>query len=486
MKTCPKCNQIVSDTAKFCGKCGFNIKKYEEENIASERFCTECGAKMPANMSFCTECGTNLNDAGNGAPESFVTLGSLDFCALQGEAQTQLNENELSAFEFEKMSNGKYVIKKLKNNSELIIVVPNCVQMIESNAFENSSIIDITLPEGLIKIGTRAFANCKDLEKINMPSTLRIVEDEAFLDCVQLNIEECNGVRYGKDALIGTLTHIKKENERKRKEEEDRKRAEKEKQEKERIEAEKRKYTAGLKFKKVDEGYAVTGYSGKEVDFLIPEIYQDLPVVQISSRVFDNAIKSITIPKTVKYIAQDFAGPCSKFDMYYMGDLKGWLDISFCEHETRVLIWESGHEANLYFKNELVTEIIIPDSITEIHYYAFTNCSSLTSIVIPDSVKTIGKNAFQYCNSLANIVIPNSVTSIGNYAFQHCTSLRSIRLSKSVTDIGGDAFSDCYFLAKIELSKELASKLVSANYSQRRVPFRNAIKHYTNAEIIEY
>ena len=486
MKNCPKCQAMISDTAKFCVKCGFNIKKYEEENAQQEYFCPECGTKFSGG-AFCPECGTSINghlseDAGY-IPTS---LEGFDFSALQNEAQTQLNENELSPFEYERMSNGKYVIKKLKNSSELIIVVPNCVQMIEANAFENSSIIDITLPEGLIKIGTRAFANCKDLEKINMPSTLKIIEEEAFSGCKCLDLEQPTNVRCGKDAFKNTLPWIKKENERKRKEEEERKRAEKEKQEKERIEAEKRKYTAGLKFKKVDEGYAVIGYSGKEVNFLIPEIYQDLPVVQISSRVFDNAIKSITIPKTVKYIAQDFAGPCSKFDMYYMGDLKGWLDISFNEHETRVLIWESGHEANLYFKNELVTEIIIPDSITNIHYYAFTNCSSLTSIVIPDSVKTIGKNAFQYCNSLANIVIPKSVTSIGNYAFQHCTSLRSIRLSKSVTDIGGDAFSDCYFLAKIELSKELASKLVSANYSQRRVPFRNAIKHYTNAEIIEY
>ncbi|MBR2025327.1 MAG: zinc-ribbon domain-containing protein, partial [Clostridia bacterium] len=28
MKTCPNCNVSVSDTAKFCHKCRFNIKKY--------------------------------------------------------------------------------------------------------------------------------------------------------------------------------------------------------------------------------------------------------------------------------------------------------------------------------------------------------------------------------------------------------------------------------------------------------------------------
>ena len=46
MKNCPKCQVSVSDTAKFCVKCGFNIKKFEEENAARECFCPECGTKF--------------------------------------------------------------------------------------------------------------------------------------------------------------------------------------------------------------------------------------------------------------------------------------------------------------------------------------------------------------------------------------------------------------------------------------------------------
>jgi len=47
--------------------------------------------------------------------------------------------------------------------------------------------------------------------------------------------------------------------------------------------------------------------------------------------------------------------------------------------------------------------------------------------------------AFSNCRSLTNIIIPNSVTNIGMYAFYNCSSLTSITISNSV-NIGHKAF----------------------------------------------
>ena len=67
-----------------------------------------------------------------------------------------------------------------------------------------------------------------------------------------------------------------------------------------------------------------------------------------------------------------------------------------------------------------LTDIVIPNSVTNIGDYAFSGCRSLTDIVIPDSVTNIGDCAFWDCRSLTDIVIPNSVTSIGDNAFEYC------------------------------------------------------------------
>ena len=65
----------------------------------------------------------------------------------------------------------------------------------------------------------------------------------------------------------------------------------------------------------------------------------------------------------------------------------------------------------------------IPDGVTSIGDFAFSNCSRLTSIEIPDSVTSIGDWAFNNCSRLTSIEIPDSVTSIGSYAFSGCDSL---------------------------------------------------------------
>lgn len=41
-----------------------------------------------------------------------------------------------------------------------------------------------------------------------------------------------------------------------------------------------------------------------------------------------------------------------------------------------------------------LTEIVIPQGVTQIDSYAFAGCANLKSVIIPDSVKVIGEYAF--------------------------------------------------------------------------------------------
>lgn len=66
--------------------------------------------------------------------------------------------------------------------------------------------------------------------------------------------------------------------------------------------------------------------------------------------------------------------------------------------------------------SQSITNVYLPNSVTEIGEWAFHGYSGLTSITIPNSVTSIGMWAFAYCNSLKKINIPDNIV-IGQYCF---------------------------------------------------------------------
>ncbi len=97
------------------------------------------------------------------------------------------------------------------------------------------------------------------------------------------------------------------------------------------------------------------------------------------------------------------------------------------------------------------SSVAIPNGVTIIDEYAFSDCTSLTSITIPNSVMRIGPDAFSGCTSLTSITIPDGVMRIDERTFRGCTSLTSITIPNSVMRIGPDAFSGCTSLTSITI-----------------------------------
>ena len=150
------------------------------------------------------------------------------------------------------------------------------------------------------------------------------------------------------------------------------------------------------------------------------------------------------------------------------------LTITLPEGMTRI-----GHWA--FSDCTSVTTITVPASVTSIGYGILMGCTNLTSIaveegntiydsrngcnaiiktsnntlvsgcsatVIPEGVTSIGNRAFGYC-TFTTIDIPEGVTSIGDYAFGYCSSLATIILPESMTTIGTGAFVGCRKLAEL-------------------------------------
>ena len=154
-------------------------------------------------------------------------------------------------------------------------------------------------------------------------------------------------------------------------------------------------------------------------------------------------LTSITIPDSVTSIGRDAFCCCTGLAAVHITDLAAWCKIDFCIFQWGVEYESSnplGHAHNLYLNGNLVTDLVIPDSVMSINDAAFFGCTSLTSVTIPDGVTSIGSAAFYGCSSLTSVTIPDSVTSIGSSAFWGCTSLAGITIPDSVTSIGWYAF----------------------------------------------
>ena len=135
-----------------------------------------------------------------------------------------------------------------------------------------------------------------------------------------------------------------------------------------------------------------------------------------------SSLTSVTIPASVTSILDGAFSGCHSLNTVFISDIAVWCKIGF--GRTNDPQNEAGR--TLYLNGELLTDLVIPNSVTTICSYAFENCSSLTSVVIPNGVTAIGQNAFDSCYNLTSVTIPNSITTIKRYAFNDCRNLTEI------------------------------------------------------------
>ena len=198
-------------------------------------------------------------------------------------------------------------------------------------------------------------------------------------------------------------------------------------------------------------------------------------VTSIGNYAFENCsgLTSIEIPNSVTSIGEGAFRGCSGLTAVHVSDLSAWCNIYISDQASNPLYYAR----NLYLNDELITELDIPDGVTEIKKYAFSGCSGLTSITIPNSVTSIGEDAFKGCSGLTSIIIPNSVTSIGNRAFDGCnaieklelncetirnwfygkSSIKEVVIGNNVTSIGYEAFDGCSGLTNVTIGNSVTS-----------------------------
>lgn len=88
-----------------------------------------------------------------------------------------------------------------------------------------------------------------------------------------------------------------------------------------------------------------------------------------------------------------------------------------------------------------ISEVVIPEGVTEIGDYAFYGCPNLKSVVLPATLQTIGKGAFGNCPKLSDISLSQTrVTSLPDRCFAGDYALVSID-ADGILSIGSEVFS---------------------------------------------
>ncbi|MDE5551502.1 MAG: leucine-rich repeat domain-containing protein [Bacteroidaceae bacterium] len=116
---------------------------------------------------------------------------------------------------------------------------------------------------------------------------------------------------------------------------------------------------------------------------------------------------------------------CDAITSVHCTNVSNWMKITFESDTSNPMYAAKSH---LFFNNQHVKNLIIPDGVSKINPYAFLGCIDLESVTFPNTLTEIGKMAFPECPKLTSITIPPSVRSIGSNNFCKCSQLTSITL----------------------------------------------------------
>lgn len=356
-------------------------------------------------------------------------------------------------------SEDAYSIKTVKDKNVEKIVIPS-----ELNGKEVNKILH------------SAFKGLNNVKKISVPSSIEVIEDHAFSDCVVLEelylpsslrciglgiISNCNRIKNLEIPFIGKELWNNQV------------------------------FCFGYLF----------SYDGILSNEIVPKSLRNVSILN-EDKIEDNQFKgckyieTLTIGSRTAYIGKNAFEGCTKLntlkilpnsilscieenaflntdidDLYFAPGVDGWLNITFMgdfsnpfdydisnngvddflkEDYNRFLVLEDDGQ---YYE---VKKIVIPERIYEIKDYQFIGFTGLVSVELKNTttLREIGKKAFAN-TSLREIKLPDSVWFIESFAFYNCDNLTKVDLPRDLNYIECYSFAECSQLREVVFKQNI-------------------------------
>ena len=318
------------------------------------------------------------------------------------------------------------------------VILPSTVTEIGGFAFLNcSKLKEIQLPEGLVKIGDSAFCYCVSMTTMELPEGLKEI-GSGFINGTEItDITIPSTVERMTDNVTGSNTGAFYHNKTIRtvKFEEGMKRipkmamdfgSELTNQEHEGV------HEVILPSTVTEIGADAFSYCSKLEEIQLPE---GLEKIEDSAFRYCVSLTTMKLPEGLKEIGKGFITGTGITDITIPKTVEKMTDDSqnqgsFDQNSTiQTVTFQEGMKkipdlALRYGSSNKdqkgVYRVVLPSTVTEIGYSAFSNCSRLNSIELPEGLEQIGNNAFYGCKSLTTMKLPDSITKIGKKAFSGC------------------------------------------------------------------
>lgn len=308
---------------------------------------------------------------------------------------------------------------------------PTDCTSIPKNCFRGCTALEeFEIAEGVTSIGENAFYE-SGIKAINLPQTLVTVGDYAFYKTQLTEI-----------TIPGNLTNIPKS----------------------------MCYgCTSLESVIIEDGVETIGDGAFAGENKLERVYVPASVTNAGNNSFSNTIKEIYFgSKDTAYKESYGSSNSTKYygyhvdlntyketdDYRYIKDVDGKILIIECLKTDEVINIKEDFEGEevaailrgAFKKIKTLKEVVLPDTLKEIASMAFYECSNLASVNLPSLLQgddAIGDNAFYGCKALTSIVIPEGITSISKYCFYGCSLLASVEMPNTVTAINDGAFANC-------------------------------------------